>query len=245
MSTSRLSLQLYTVRELLTEDLPGTLLRIADAGFTQVEPYNFTQFPELGDGLAAAGLAVPTAHAHFIEVDPLPVFAAARDLGIETVIEPQVPAGRWKTASDVAEIAAQLNDAARIAADYGVRVGYHNHAHELTIIDGTPALELLAAGLDDEVTLELDVYWVVVGGQDPIALLRTLGERVIALHVKDGPGTTDPRDQVAVGSGTLPIAAILDAAPDALRVIELDNSRGDRFAAVVDSRDFLVSRGLA
>ncbi|WP_341978497.1 sugar phosphate isomerase/epimerase [Microbacterium sp. LTA6] len=229
---------------MLATDLPGTLRRIADIGFTQVEPYNFTAFPELGRGLAAAGLAAPTAHAHFIEVDPRPVFAAARELGIETVIEPQVTAERWQTADDVADIAARLNATAKTAAEYGIRIGYHNHAHELKLIDGSPALELLAERLDDTVSLELDAYWVIVGGQDPVDLLRKLGERVVALHVKDGPGTSDPRDQVAVGNGTLPIAAILDAAPEALRVIELDDSRGDRFTAVVDSHAFLTSLGV-
>lgn len=245
MTPSRLSLQLYTVRELLAADLPGTLRRVADIGFSQVEPYDFTAFGGLGPALSAAGLIAPTAHAHFIEVDPLPVFAAARELGIETVIEPKIPAEHWRTDDDVAEIARRLNDAAKIAADHGIRIGYHNHAYELNLIGGTPALELLAARLDDAVVLELDTYWAVVGGQDPVALLQRLGERVVALHVKDGPGTDDPLDQVAVGRGSLPIATILDAAPDALRVIELDDSRGDRFTAVVDSHAFLTSQGLA
>jgi len=241
VNPSRLSLQLYTLREMLAADLPGTLRRIADIGFTQVEPYNFMAFPELGAGLSAAGLAAPTAHAHFLAVDPRPVFAAASELGIETVIEPLVPAEHWQSEEDVAAIAVQLNEAAKIAASYGVRIGYHNHAHELKLIHGSPALALLAAKLDDAVSLELDAYWVVVGDQDPVDLLRRFGDRVIALHVKDGPGTADPRDQVAVGHGSLPIAAILDAAPDALRVIELDDSRGDRFTAVVDSYAFLTS----
>lgn len=245
MSTSRLSLQLYTLRELLTEDLVGTLHRIADIGFSQVEPYNFMAFPELGEALAATRLAAPTAHAHFIEVDPVPVFSAARRLGIETVIEPLIGAERWQTADNVADLAARMNDAAKIAASFGIRIGYHNHAHELALLDGVPALERFAMQLDDALVLELDTYWTVVGGQDPIDLLARLGERVIALHVKDGPGTPDGRDQVAVGKGALPIAAIIRAAPHALRVIELDDSRGDRFTAVVDSHAFLVAQGLA
>jgi len=67
----------------------------------------------------------------------------------------------------------------------------------------------------------------------------------VALHIKDGPGTTETKDQVAVGQGSLPIEQIISAAPDALRVIELDDSRGDRFQAVADSFAFLTSKGLA
>jgi len=174
------------------------------------------------------------------------VFAAARELGIERVIDPHVPAERWQTAESVAEIAAQLNAAAIVAAAHGVTIGYHNHAHEAeSIIDGKTALEVLADHLDAGVGLEVDTYWVAVGGQDPVALLERLGSRVVAIHVKDGAATPEPKDQTAVGSGTLPIRRILDAAPGALRVIELDDSHGDRFQAISDSFDYLVRENLA
>jgi sugar phosphate isomerase/epimerase len=245
----QLSVQLYTVREAMQEDLPGTLARIADIGFSQVEPYNFMAFDGLGDALRAAGLSAPTTHAHFVgasdsELDD--VFAAAKTLGIERVIDPHVPTERWQTAESVAEIAAQLNAASVVAARFGVSIGYHNHAHEAeSIIDGRTALEVLADQLEAQVGLEVDTYWAAVGGQDAAALLGRLGSRVVAIHVKDGAGTPEPKDQTAVGSGTLPIRQILEAAPTALRVIELDDSRGDRFQAIVDSFNYLVGEHLA
>jgi sugar phosphate isomerase/epimerase len=247
VSTSKLSVQLYTVRELLTEDTVGTLRRIADIGFTQVEPFAFLSFGDtLREGLAEAGLTAPTTHQGFIGGDLDEVFAAAQALGIQTVIDPYVAPERWQSADDVAAIAEQLNEAAAVAARYGVRVGYHNHAHELeSTIDGTTALQFFAGKLAPEVVLEVDTYWVAVGGHDPLTLLPALGDRVVALHIKDGPGTTETKDQVAVGQGSLPIADIIAAAPDALRVIELDDSRGDRFQAVADSYEFLTSKGLA
>lgn len=249
MSSSRLSVQLYTVREDLAEDLPGTLRRLADLGFTQVEPFSFTTFEGLGQGLADAGLAAPTTHQRFVgeaEEQLDQIFSAAAALGVQTVIDPHVATERWQSVGSVEEIAAQLGEASSVAARHGVRVGYHNHAHELeSVLDGTTALEVLAANLPDEVMLEVDTYWAAVGGQDPVALLSRLGERVQALHVKDGPATTDNKDQVAVGSGTLPIRDIVEAAPHALRVIELDDSRGDRFQAVADSFAWLTEQGLA
>ncbi|MFF2050142.1 sugar phosphate isomerase/epimerase family protein [Leifsonia sp. NPDC058194] len=240
-------MQLYTVRELLTEDTVGTLRRIADIGFTQVEPFAFLSFGDaLRDGLAEAGLTAPTTHQGFIGADLDEVFGAARDLGIQTVIDPYVAPERWQTAADVAAIAEQLNEAAEVAARYGVRAGYHNHAHELeSTIEGTTALQFFAGKLAPEVVLEVDTYWVTVGGHDPLTLLPALGDRVVALHIKDGPGTTETKDQVAVGAGSLPIAEIIAAAPNALRVVELDDSRGDRFQAVADSFAFLTEKGLA
>jgi sugar phosphate isomerase/epimerase len=245
----QLSVQLYTVREAMQEDLAGTLARIADIGFTQVEPYNFMIFENLGDALLSAGLTAPTAHGHFIDLDEKElddVFASARSIGIGRVIDPHVPAERWQTAESVVEIAAQLNAAAAVAARHGVSVGYHNHAHEAeSIIDGRTSLELLADHLDPEVGLEVDTYWAAVGGQDAAALLRRLGSRVVAVHVKDGAVTPEPKDQTAVGAGILPIRQILEAAPAVLRVIELDDSRGDRFEAIVDSYNYLVKENLA
>lgn len=247
MTQSKLSVQLYTVRELLQEDTAGTLKRIADLGFTQVEPFAFVSFGDaLARGLADAGLTAPTTHQSFIGGDVAPVFEAASALGIGTVIDPFVAPDRWTQKADIDDTAAKLNAAAAIAADHGVRVGYHNHAHEISnTVDGVTALEYFAGQLDGNVVLEVDTYWVAVGGVDPVALLKRLGDRVVALHIKDGPATTETKDQVAVGQGSLPVADIIAAAPDALRVIELDDSRGDRFQAIADSYTFLTSQGLA
>ncbi|MEO9014347.1 MAG: sugar phosphate isomerase/epimerase [Terrimesophilobacter sp.] len=246
MTVSRPSVQLYTVREALEADLAGTLERIAGIGFRSVEPYNFTEFEGLGDALRGAGLAAPTTHAHFVGSDADSIFAAAQRLGIGTVIEPYVEPARWSSLEGVRAVAAELNAAAKTGARYGVRIGYHNHSHELkSLIDGRPALEVFADELDDAVMLEVDTYWVVVGGGDPVALLGKLGDRVRALHIKDGPGTLEPKDQVAVGAGSLPIWDIIAAAPDALRVIELDDSRGDRFEAIADSFAFLTTEAAA
>jgi sugar phosphate isomerase/epimerase len=88
--------------------------------------------------------------------------------------------------------------------------------------------------------LEVDTYWAFAGGADVPALLRRLGDRVAALHIKDGDGSLDPKRQVAVGSGALPIADILAAAPAALRVIELDDTAGDLLEAVRASRAFVL-----
>jgi sugar phosphate isomerase/epimerase len=243
-----LSVQLYTLRELLADDLPGTLDRLAALGLAHVEPFRLTDHaPQLGPALAASGLTAPTAHQHVVGTGGEDeVFATAAALGVGTVFDPRIDRQRFESADEVAAVADDLNAAAAVAARHGVRVGYHNHAQELEIVlDGTPALEVLAAHLDDAVVLEVDTYWAAVGGQDPVALLKRLGERVTAVHVKDGPATPDPLDQVPVGQGDLPVREILAAAPQALRVVELDDTRGDRFRAVADSVAWLRAEGLA
>jgi len=240
MSTDNLSVQLYTVRNALAEDFDGTLAQIAGFGFTQVEPFAFVNHLDGLRKLGDHGLSAPTTHVGLLAGDQDAIFTAAQELGIATVIDPHVPVDRWQTAADIEQIAAELNAAAEKAAGYGLKVGYHNHAFELeSVIEGKHGLEILADNLAPEVGLEVDTYWAYAGGADVPALLQRLGDRVFALHVKDGDGSKDNKKQVAVGSGSLPVWDFIDAKPDALRVVELDDSSGDLLTAVRDSRAFL------
>ena len=238
-----LSLQLYTLRAALAADFDGALAAVAAMGFSQVEPFRLVDFAdELRAGLPRHGLSAPTTHMSLRAGDQDETFAVARELGVETVIDPHVDPARWQAEADSAQIAGELNAAAELAATYGLRVGYHNHHFELeSRIDGRHALEVLAAHLAPEVVLEVDTYWAFAAGADVPALLQRLGDRVVALHVKDGDGSLEPKRQVAVGSGTLPIWEILSAAPDALRVIELDDTEGDMLQAVRRSREFMLA----
>ncbi|RKR73102.1 sugar phosphate isomerase/epimerase family protein [Frondihabitans australicus] len=243
MTTVPLSVQLYTVREAIAADLPGTLRRIADLGFTQVEPWGFVErVDEYAELLPALGLAPTSAHARLVGQDLGPIVAAAKRLGIGTLIDPHIDDARWTTRDGVEGVAADLNAIAAELAPEGIAVGYHNHAFELeNLIDGVPALEVLAGHLSPEVVLEVDTYWVEVGGQDAPELLGRLGDRVRFLHVKDGPITKDDAQQVAVGAGSMPVVEILRAAPRALPVIELDDHTGDVFTAIADSVAYLES----
>jgi sugar phosphate isomerase/epimerase len=240
MSHDNLSVQLYTVRNALAEDFDGTLAQIAGFGYTQVEPFQFVNFLDGLRNLGKHGLSAPTTHVGLLSGDQDEIFAAAKELGIQTVIEPAVRDQHWQTEEAIKDTASQLNAAAEKAAEHGLRVGYHNHWWELEAkVDGRHGLEVLAENLAPEVVLEVDTYWAYAGGADVPALLRRLGDRVVALHVKDGDGSTDTKKQVAVGSGVLPVWDFIDVAPDALRVVELDDSSGDLLEAVRDSRAYL------
>lgn len=245
LSTDTLSVQLYTVREAIAEDIDGTLGRIAEIGYTQVEPFAFQNFFDgLKAGLAKYGLRAPTTHTSLVDADVEGTLAQAKELGISTVIDPHTDPARWQSADGIAEIAASLNAAAQQAAEVGLTVGYHNHAFELEAkIDGKHGLEVLADQLAPEVILEVDTYWAYVGGADVPALLGRLGDRVQALHIKDGDGSTDNKAQVAVGQGSIPVWDYIDATPNLkYGVVELDDSAGDRFVAVADSFGYLTGK---
>ena len=100
---------------------------------------------ELGAALKDNGLTAPSGHAPLLSQDQDEIFAAAKELGITTVIDPYLPAEHWQSAEDIQATAAKLNAAAKKGAEYGIRVGYHNHAWELeSSIEGQTALEYFA-----------------------------------------------------------------------------------------------------
>jgi sugar phosphate isomerase/epimerase len=243
---SKLSVQLYSVRGTFAHDPTGTLARLAALGFTQVEPYGVREnLAVLRTALPAHGLTAPTAHAKLLDpqVDQQAVFAAAAELGIGIVIDPLVEPARWHDPADIAATAAALNDAAKVAAEHGVTVGYHNHFWELeSRIGDRTAFEVLAGQLDPAVVLEVDTYWATAGGAEAPALLRRLGDRVRAIHVKDGDLATDGSGQVPAGQGRVPVIDVLAAAPQALRVIEFDHYDGDIFSGLAASLAFLQDR---
>jgi sugar phosphate isomerase/epimerase len=249
-TTPPLSLQLYTVREALDADFAGTMQRVADIGFTSVEPYDFLARADvLAAGLAATGLTAPSAHFRFLDFESLAgaslddVFATAARLGIPTVIDPYVDPANWRSAADIHRTADALNAAAEVAVKHGIRIGYHNHWFELeSVIDGDTGLEILSSGLNPAVILELDTYWAAAGGQDVVSLLGRLGDRVRLLHIKDGPIEPDPASQLAVGDGNMPVWDIIAAATGLeVAVIELDAFAGEMFDAVIDSYTYLTS----
>lgn len=240
------SLQLYTLRNAISEDLPGTIRKVAEIGYTQVEPYNFVATAkELGAALKENGLTAPSGHAPLMSQDQDEIFSAAKELGITTVIDPFLPAEHWQKAEDIQATAAKLNAAARKGAGYGIRVGYHNHAWELeSTIEGRTALEYFESLLDPELVLEVDTYWAAVGGQDPVELLQRLGDRVKFIHIKDGPLNKDNKAQQPAGQGKVPVMDVIAAAKSLeVGVVEFDDYAGDIFEGITQSLSFLDAAG--
>lgn len=237
------ALQLYTVRTEFERDPDRTLARVAEIGFRQVELVGLLNSEStLAELLPRHGLSAPAAHAGLLRGELDAALDAASRLGVSTLIDPYVDPARWQSSADIEATAAQLNEAASRARPHGITVGYHNHHFELeSMIDGRHALELFADHLAPEVVLELDTYWAAVGGADVLALLDRLGDRVVALHIKDGDGTLNTKAQVAVGAGIMPVRDILAAAPGRLAIVELDDFAGDMFDAVADSFNYLAA----
>ncbi|PZE23118.1 MULTISPECIES: sugar phosphate isomerase/epimerase [unclassified Curtobacterium] len=257
------SVQLYSLRDAVAADLDAAVARVREIGYEHVEPYAFQErVDDYERVFAATGLTAPSGHAAVIDSEaPEAVFEAAVRLGITTVIDPFIPTDRWQTADDAKRLAERVNTLTEQAAGSGLRFGYHNHQWEFTNkVDGRPIYELFVEQLAPEVVLEVDTFWATVGGADAPAVLRGLGDRVVAIHVKDGKVTGDIatalpssesalvvpdalkaafENQTPAGQGDVDVAAILAAAPQALRVVEFDAYKGDVFEGIAESLAWL------
>ncbi len=214
MRTDQIALQLYTVRHLAAADLPGTLRAVAAAGYRSVELAGLPEIEpdELSRLLLETGLHAIASHEGIerLRQDPNAVADRLGVLGCPRAIVPWMPDQDRETVDDVRRFAAELGTLARSFAERGVRLGYHNHSFEFAPLEGTTIWEVLLAELPPEVDLELDVYWLSVGGRDPVAEIRAAADRVRLLHMKDRAAGDVPRDAPA-GTGILAFPAIVEA----------------------------------
>lgn len=261
--TLPLAVQLYTFRDPerfggsgLGLDVP-VLTRIAAAGFLGVETVDVPG----GDPVAARqvlddlGLAIASSHTWADVADRDAVARAAQALARLGAGRMIVSAPPCTSLAEVDALADRLAAAADVAADHGLRFGYHNHDTELHDLEGTPVLDRLVARLGDAVDVQVDLFWVAVGGADPAGVVERLGPRVVSLHVKDGvhlPATAygaGPFVNVPVGEGIVPLeAAITVAQRDPWvewLIVEFDHVDGPPIDAARRSLEHLVERGLA
>ncbi|MEJ1154766.1 sugar phosphate isomerase/epimerase [Microbacterium marmarense] len=265
------SIQLYTLAAEFSADMGGSLDKLAAIGLRNVEAFDFVRRPdEMRAALDAAGLASPTGHAPLLTdalwtpdgsiPTPAPevVFEAAAKIGMKTVIDPFVAPERWSTLDGVTDIADRMNTLVDTAAGFGLSVGYHNHAQEFVAsFDGESAFERFVSLTDSRVAIELDLFWALAGGQDVVALVERLDDRLAAVHVKDGiapasnPFAPDAPefsskslDQRHAGEGEVPLAESLKAASAVeYAVIEYDNPPGEVFVDIAASFAFLRDGG--
>ncbi|MGH7910311.1 MAG: sugar phosphate isomerase/epimerase family protein [Candidatus Dormibacteraceae bacterium] len=242
-----LAVQLYTFRDTPAADRPVLLHALAAAGYGAVEPFGDpAEAPALRAELDEAGLLVCSLHGHPERHGLERVAGAARALGTDTIVIPSLDREGWGDLGNVRRLAAQVNEWGRQAAAEGLRIAYHNHYFEMVDLGGRSALEVFAGALDPGILLEVDTYWAMVGGQDVVALLRHLGDRVRYLHLKDGPADDKAAPMTAVGSGAMPIAEVLAANPAVeWNVVELDSCATDVLVAARESAAWLREHGFA
>ena len=211
----RIGVQLYTLRDAAKVDLDRTLGDIAAAGYKDVEMlssmHNFNHSPaDVRGMLDKHGLRAPSTH---IGVETLAnvdsAVDEARTLGHKYLILADLPAENRKSLDAFRAFADKLNRAGEAARKHDLWIAWHDEADDFRTFDGQMGYDALVAKLDPHlVRLQLDTGNAMVGGRDPLDLMKRYGDRYYTFHIKDAPALKAPHD-VELGKGTVDLRGIL------------------------------------
>jgi len=240
----KIGLQLYTVRKAMQADVEGTLARVAATGYKEVEFAGyFGKSPtEIRALLDRFGLSSPAVHVGSLAADAWRAsLEAATTIGHRYVVVPWIPAEQRGTLDGWKRVAENFNRVAAEARAAGLQLAYHNHDFEFAPVEGRIPYDVLLESTDPHlVQLEIDLYWMTKGGQDPLTYFQRWPGRIPLVHVKDSAGPPDNK-MVDVGAGTIDwkrIFARRDQAGIRHFFVEHDQP-ADLFASIKASYDYL------
>jgi sugar phosphate isomerase/epimerase len=247
-----ISVQLYTVRDAVAKDFADTAKKVAAIGYKSVEMAGFGNLKTAAEAKKAlddAGLKVDGTHAPIdrLEKELATVADEAEALGTTLIICPWLPEERRKDAAGWKAFGKSLNTIGRGLHERGIDFAYHNHSFEFKEFEGRKGLDLIFENSEPHlVKAEVDIYWVRHGGEDPVERLNKLGDRVVALHLKDmAPG--DDKKFAEVGAGVIDFKSVLETATKLgvrYGAVEQDNTYGkDPFEAIKTSYENLKKLG--
>ncbi|MCB1099545.1 MAG: sugar phosphate isomerase/epimerase [Verrucomicrobiae bacterium] len=254
-----IGIQLYTLRNELAMDTPGTIKAVVDAGYKQGEMFNF---PDCQPVIAAAkdsGLELHSSHFQWDSVtDPTKegakpfesIVERAKDVGLSHLVVPYLADKERVTLDDYKRIAENCNKAAAVAKKAGIQLSYHNHSFEFEKKEGgKTGFEIFVAEFSEEMQFEIDVFWIRAGGHDPVEMLKKLKGRVSQVHLKDlKDGLTLPmygglpNDAFQeLGDGIIPMEPIIKAAGEVgVKICHVEQDQSpDPIASIKQSMAYL------
>lgn len=210
-------LQLWSVKQALAKDPLAVLKQLSDNGYKKIESFEGakgmfwgmknTEFKKVMDDL---GMNMVSSHCN--NTGDLVSFerkaAAAGEIGLKYLIcafkGPQKSLDNFKKFTD------EFNACGEIAKKHGLRFAYHNHDYSFKAMEGIVPQDLMMDGTNpDLVDFEMDMYWTVAAGVDPIAYMDKHPNRFKLVHVKDLSKTATGHESCVIGKGTIDYKSLL------------------------------------
>jgi len=201
----KVGVQLYTVRDAKQNDFDGTLAKVAAIGYREVEFAGyFERSPkDVKAALDRAGLISPSAHFNNSYLgDKWPgVLESAHRIGQQYIVCSSIDEKTRQQPGSWPSIAETFNRAGEAARQAGIQFAYHNHSFEFAPVDGKLPYDILLNGTDPNlVKMEMDLYWIVNAGADPLAYFNRYLGRFPLVHVKGRARNGDMTDVAADNS---------------------------------------------
>lgn len=219
-----IGIQLWTLRDTLPKDVKGVLAQVGKIGFNEVETFGYspkegffgTSLKDFKSMLSDNGLKATSNHFDFNSylehgsTESLKYYTeAANVFGSEYITVPYIVENlRGKSADDYKKLALKVNKAAEVFKAAGIKLAYHNHDFEFAKFGSTNGYEILLNETDKNlVDFEMDLYWVVRAGHDPLELFKEHPGRFKMWHVKD-MDKANPDFNAEIGTGKLDFKSI-------------------------------------
>ena len=214
-------IQVYSVRNQLTEDFKGTMKKVAEIGYVNVEGYGLGKsglYPgdikpaEYKKVVEGVGMNLLSTHcSHFSPEEASMMIGFAKEAGIKYLVVGglSVP-GDERTIDTYKKAAEEFNKIGEKCKSAGVQFGYHNHAIEFGEMEGQIPQEVLIEGTEPGlVTFEADLYWITKGEYDPLALIKKYPGRIGLFHVKEAD---EHGEETTAGQGVINFKSCFKAA---------------------------------
>ncbi|RLD66762.1 MAG: sugar phosphate isomerase/epimerase [Bacteroidetes bacterium] len=213
-----IGIQLYTIREELNKNFVATMEKIADIGFNAVEtagysnrkfygytPKDFKTFTK------QLGINAQSSHAN-VQLENLDqMIDDTLEAGMEYLVKPSIGGDRRKTIDDYKKVAEEFNKIGEKCNKSGLGFAYHNHAFEFKKMKKQIPYNILLDNTEaDYLTMQLDTYWMVYGGYQPIDYFNKYPGRFELLHIKD-MDNTKKRESTEIGKGIIDFKEIFAA----------------------------------
>jgi sugar phosphate isomerase/epimerase len=247
-----IGLQLYTIRDAMAKDVPGSLKKVSDIGYKYLELASYAdgkfygyEPPEFKKLVNDLGMEILSSHTQVegagVTLDNARKMAEDHaKLGVKYCLQPWIVEEMRTSLDSYRRMAANWNQIGLIMKEFGMQFGYHNHNFEFDTVEGkVPYFDVMLAELDkDLVTMELDLFWTTKAGQNPVEIIKKYPGRFQLFHMKDmftkeAPffTTVGVTDFAPVGAGVInfkEILAVKDIAGMKYMVVEQDRSREDK-----------------
>ena len=225
VKNKKIGVQLYTVRNEISKDAKGSIKRVAELGFGEVENFGyngkfFGMTPaEYKSLLGEVGLTAPSGHYMYGNFGNRQIPGTilygwekavedAKAIGQQYMVVAYLMPEERKSIDDYKKIAADLNKAGEICKQAGIQLAYHNHEFEFEGMGGQLPFDILTKETDSKlVSIELDLYWASFANQNPVELFNKHKGRIALWHVKD-MDNTPKRNFTEVGNGQIDFASI-------------------------------------
>lgn len=243
-----IGIQLYTLHKQMKEDALGTMNKVAGIGFNAIETagyadgkfYGFApeEFKSIVEDM---GMIPQSSHAGINLENIDETIEDTLNAGMSYLVLPSLDKSKRNTLDDYRKVADEFNQIGAKCKDAGLTFAYHNHAFEFEVLEEKIPYDILLENTDPElVTMQLDLYWIIYGGKDPVEYFKRFPGRFELFHVKDMLPSAS-MESTEIGRGTIDFKSIFANKEAGMKYffLEQESFQMDPFNSIAISYDYL------